>query len=285
MVADPLGKLYNKDAVIEFLLDRTSYGDGEQICGYLKGVKDLLTLNLTENPEFSPSTASTTSQTPRHTPFVCPLSLREMNGAVPFIALRHCGCVFSDASVRAIIPSLTRGLFQKPKSDEVPDEAKPVAGEAKVVACPNCTKEFDPTLPSSVLAINPPKDVQDDLLDNLLVARATAKSGKKRKAAAVEGVKVDGEAKEAKKEKKEKEAKAARSGSGTPVPGVPHNTAPHNSLARSVHQKLAEQEQKRLQAQAGMSDAVKAMFKSKEDKDERRDHADFFGRTFTRYAA
>jgi hypothetical protein len=39
VVADPLGKLYNKDAIIEYLLDRTSFGDGDQICGYVKGVK------------------------------------------------------------------------------------------------------------------------------------------------------------------------------------------------------------------------------------------------------
>ncbi len=41
IVTDPLGKLYNKDALIEFLLDRegSSYGDGDQICGYVKGVK------------------------------------------------------------------------------------------------------------------------------------------------------------------------------------------------------------------------------------------------------
>jgi hypothetical protein len=34
-----LGKLYNKDAIIEFFLDRSKYGDGDRICGYLKGVK------------------------------------------------------------------------------------------------------------------------------------------------------------------------------------------------------------------------------------------------------
>lgn len=39
VVLDPLGKLYNKDAVLEFFLDRTRYGDGDKICGYLKGVK------------------------------------------------------------------------------------------------------------------------------------------------------------------------------------------------------------------------------------------------------
>ena len=39
VVVDPLGKLYNKDAVIEFFLDRSKYGDGDRICGHLKGVK------------------------------------------------------------------------------------------------------------------------------------------------------------------------------------------------------------------------------------------------------
>ena len=39
MVLDPLGKVYNKDAIIEYLLDHLKYGDGDQICGYLKGVK------------------------------------------------------------------------------------------------------------------------------------------------------------------------------------------------------------------------------------------------------
>lgn len=48
MVADPLGKIYNKESVIEWLLERASggsgsgggrYGDGERICGYVRGVK------------------------------------------------------------------------------------------------------------------------------------------------------------------------------------------------------------------------------------------------------
>lgn len=38
-MADPLGKLYNKDAMIEYLLDKSSYGDGEMICPYVTSVK------------------------------------------------------------------------------------------------------------------------------------------------------------------------------------------------------------------------------------------------------
>jgi hypothetical protein len=56
-----------------------------------------------------------------------------------------------------------------------------------------------------------------------------------------------------------------------------------NSGSRTVAQKLADQESKRLKAQEGMSDAVKAMFKAK-DGDQRGTGgaADFFGRTYTR---
>lgn len=39
VVLDPIGKLYNKDAIIEYFLDKSKYGDGDRICGHLKGVK------------------------------------------------------------------------------------------------------------------------------------------------------------------------------------------------------------------------------------------------------
>lgn len=39
VVLDPLGKLINKDALLEYLLDRTTYGDGKSVCGYIQGMK------------------------------------------------------------------------------------------------------------------------------------------------------------------------------------------------------------------------------------------------------
>jgi hypothetical protein len=38
-VSCDLGKLYNKDALIEFLLDRSAFGDGEVICGHIRSLK------------------------------------------------------------------------------------------------------------------------------------------------------------------------------------------------------------------------------------------------------
>ncbi|TXT07225.1 hypothetical protein VHUM_03395 [Vanrija humicola] len=257
VVADPLGKLYNKDAILEFLIDKAVYGDGDSICPYIKGVK------LMANPAAETEDAGTSTRAP----FVCWLSLKEMTGAIPFIALKSCGCVFSDAAVRAIVPNLTRGAGSSPSGKD----NTPEAGEE--VPCPNCGKAFDPTSPSAVLPIYPSADVQDALLDALLASRAAAKANKKRKAGA-----------EDKGEKKEKKKTSPPSEPAAKVPrtaGAPR-TINAKSLGSSVTAQLAEQEKKRLEAQAGMSAAVKSMFRSKDDTGKKNDTADFFGRTFNR---
>lgn len=207
-------------------------------------------------------------------PFVCWLSLKEMTGAVPFIAIRNCGCVFSDAAVRAIIPNLTKGLEATTESP------------GDTVSCPNCTKPFDPTSPTSIMPIYPSAEVQDLLLDALLAKRAASKSGKsgkKRKAdkgekseKAEKGSDAEVSEKKAKKEKADRRDRENRTSSGSPAPRV--GVTP--SVSRSVQSMLAEQEKKRLAAQENMSDAVKAMFRAKSDKKD--DTSDFFGRTFTR---
>jgi len=39
IVSCALGKFYNKDAILEYLLDKSSYGDGEVICGHIRSLK------------------------------------------------------------------------------------------------------------------------------------------------------------------------------------------------------------------------------------------------------
>lgn len=39
IVSCELGKLYNKDAIIEYLLDKSLYGDGERICGHIRSLR------------------------------------------------------------------------------------------------------------------------------------------------------------------------------------------------------------------------------------------------------
>ena len=235
-----------------------------------------MTLNLFPNPEYTAPTATTTNHIPSRSPFVCPLSFKEMSGTVPFIALRPCGCVFSESSIRGMIPNLTKGpaaAATVEKETEQPDEAKPVTEKKGTVSCPNCGIFFDPTLSTSILPINPPKEVQDVLLDNLLAARAAAKSNKKRKAPPISAVTDESGFKVP--------AKVTKSNTKPKIVATTTNST--NTGSKTVAQKLADQELKRLKAQEGMSDAVKAMFKAK-DGDQRGTGgaADFFGRTYTR---
>jgi hypothetical protein len=39
IVSCALGKLYNKDAILEYLIDKSAYGDGEKICGHIRSLK------------------------------------------------------------------------------------------------------------------------------------------------------------------------------------------------------------------------------------------------------
>lgn len=39
VVSCALGKLYNKDALLEYLLDKSAFGDGEDICGHVRSLK------------------------------------------------------------------------------------------------------------------------------------------------------------------------------------------------------------------------------------------------------
>ncbi|BGP41131.1 Replication termination factor 2 [Rhodotorula kratochvilovae] len=120
VVACPLGRMYNKDALISHLLAPTlaqsPFGaDGQQVAGHIRSLKDVVTLHLTPNPSLSPVGGSSSSDAPtaallgqgeadRGPPaaFVCPISLREMNGSVRFVFRRPCGCVLSDAALRAL---------------------------------------------------------------------------------------------------------------------------------------------------------------------------------------
>ncbi|KAJ1668757.1 Replication termination factor 2 [Coemansia sp. RSA 1813] len=106
VVGDGLGRLYNREAVLEYLLGKSTFGDGIQVCQHIKGLRDIKTLNVKENPAFKvnkKSTAILAFDQQVVAPFVCPVTLKEMNGNVPFEFLWSCGCVFS-AQARKELP-------------------------------------------------------------------------------------------------------------------------------------------------------------------------------------
>ncbi|KAF7322721.1 Rtf2 domain-containing protein [Mycena chlorophos] len=165
IVACALGKLYNKVALIEFLLNRDAYGDGEKICGHIRSLKDVKTLTLTANSAPVPADTDPTE----HTQFMCPLTQKEMNGLTPFVYLRTCGCVFAAAGLNAMRSS--------------PSES---ASEPAKDTCPSCATKYTHSL--DCVPLNPSQEEETRLRELMVAERLLepAKKSKKRKAAAAD---------------------------------------------------------------------------------------------------
>ncbi|PVU88511.1 hypothetical protein BB560_006367, partial [Smittium megazygosporum] len=101
IVVDEVGKLYNREAILKHLLDPNgSYGDADQICAYIKSIKDVKTLKLTSNPGYEAKKAhASVGQVPQ---FICPILQKEMNGRNRFIANWNCGCVVSEEAIKSV---------------------------------------------------------------------------------------------------------------------------------------------------------------------------------------
>ncbi|EXX71425.1 DUF602-domain-containing protein [Rhizophagus irregularis] len=121
VVACALGKLYNKDAIIEYLLNKNAYGDGDIICSHISNLKDVKPLKLAANPAFKETTGASIAHFDQGmvSRFVCPITLKEMNGKLKFVYLNTCGCVFSEQGLKEV-PSSTCIQCGKPfKQDDI----------------------------------------------------------------------------------------------------------------------------------------------------------------------
>ncbi|KAG9310428.1 DUF602-domain-containing protein [Chiua virens] len=263
VVSCDLGKLYNKDAIIEYLLDKSAYGDGEEICGHIRSLKDIKTLKLTTRSTSTNSTDVSPSESPR---FVCPLNQKEMTGGQPFVYLRPCGCVFSQSGLRSVLgpASSSRETSNSEESDGNSAEIE------QLDVCPQCATKFSQT--SDVLMINPPEEAQQRMRAamELRRSREPVKSKAKKRKAGTEAVVDETNA----VSKKMKSSLAGQSPLPAPGPNPTISTA-----SRALTESLAVEEGKR---EANMSDAVKSLYRGKNDPP-RKETFTTMG-TFTRYA-
>jgi len=250
IVSCGLGKLYNKDALLEYLLDKSAYGDGEEICGHIKSIKDVTTLKFTPNPAKPIADADPTRP---HASFICPLTLKEMSGTHPFVYLASCGCVFSSAGLRALSSPTSATPSSSSPSDKTGQRL-----------CPNCAKKYDKAT-GDMRTINPSPEEQERMRAEMDARRAAApvKIKKKRKA---DNANTATEAAES-------DTKKARSAANA---GAPSSVV---AVARSVTKSLEAEEKKRKEH---MSAAVASLYKPK-GQAARKETFTTMG-TFTRYA-
>ncbi|KAG8806646.1 hypothetical protein FRC17_004887 [Serendipita sp. 399] len=263
IVSCELGKLYNKDAIVEYLLDKTIYGDGATICGHVKALKDVKPLRLTPNP----APVDPSLDRPQAA-YVCPLTLKEMNGALPFVYVSTCGCVFSATGLRA--------LSSPAESSTPPTTNSTAATTSKsILSCPQCSTQYDRLTDVRTLNPSPEEEVvMREAMEARRAAKKAAMKSKKRKVAELQdeeeekGVNAAGEPSEHKKQK-------------TVVASVsaPKTNASVAAMAKKVAESLAEEEAKR---KGKMTDAVASLYAPKNGTKKKETFMTMG--TFTRYA-
>ncbi|KAL7268173.1 Replication termination factor 2 [Rhizina undulata] len=104
VVSDYLGRLYNKDAIIEWLLRGIeAYGDGEEVLdGRIKSLKDVVEVKFEVLNEDESANGSKVSSANDSSKWVCPVSRKELGPGVKSVYLIPCGHAFSESAVKEI---------------------------------------------------------------------------------------------------------------------------------------------------------------------------------------
>ncbi|XP_038658851.1 replication termination factor 2 isoform X2 [Scyliorhinus canicula] len=122
IVACELGRLYNKDAVIEYLLDTSPEKCIIETAMHVKNLKDVKQLNLTDNPTWMGDKANTKGdkyEDLQRAAFICPVVGLEMNGRQKFCYLHACGCVFSERAMKEIKTEVCHKCGESFNEDDV----------------------------------------------------------------------------------------------------------------------------------------------------------------------
>ncbi|CAL8340386.1 unnamed protein product [Merluccius merluccius] len=117
-----LGRLYNKDAVIEYLLDKTAERPNTEVATHIRGMKDIKELNLTDNPEWDSEGRTTKGdryEDMHCAMFICPVVGLEMSGKHRFCYLQTCGCVFSDRALKEVKTEICHKCGEQFKSEDI----------------------------------------------------------------------------------------------------------------------------------------------------------------------
>uniref|UniRef100_A0A3B3ZIG3 Replication termination factor 2 n=1 Tax=Periophthalmus magnuspinnatus TaxID=409849 RepID=A0A3B3ZIG3_9GOBI len=122
IVACELGRLYNKDSIIEYLLDKSAERPNSEAVTHIRGTRDIKELNLTDNPEWEGERRNTKGDRYEDIHcgmFICPVVGLEMNGKHRFCYLQTCGCVFSERALKEVKTEICHKCGDPFKTDDV----------------------------------------------------------------------------------------------------------------------------------------------------------------------
>ncbi|GAA5825148.1 hypothetical protein JCM11251_006119 [Rhodosporidiobolus azoricus] len=270
VVSCPYGRLYNKEALISYLLNPPSISehspfgeDGLLVAGHIRSLKDVTTLRLTPNPALpnadeEQDAAAHLGQDSAPAQFVCPISLREMNGSVRFVYRKPCGCVMAEAALK----QMRRGAEKNGHGTKA--EAQEGGELSDEHVCPVDGERSDQ--PEEWVTLNP-KDDELEVVKERWEAKKLREKEEKKKAKAAKRKNVggdaaaaeDGDAKPSKKQKTDAASKAARAAAAPAVKAGASVPALQATLAA----KLAEEKKKH-------SPAIASLY-AKKGEDEMRD--------------
>eukprot|EP01027_Heterolobosea_sp_BB2_P020702 GEZU01029573.1.p1 GENE.GEZU01029573.1~~GEZU01029573.1.p1 ORF type:complete len:357 (-),score=121.60 GEZU01029573.1:12-1082(-) len=99
IVACDLGMLYNKEAVINALLEKKLGKKMPDEIAHIRSLKDVYDVKFTSNPDFSKKSDTDKA------PYICPITLHEIKGQYKFVLVKTCGHVVSDRAVKEMSSS------------------------------------------------------------------------------------------------------------------------------------------------------------------------------------
>ncbi|KAJ5204181.1 uncharacterized protein N7498_005060 [Penicillium cinerascens] len=255
VVSDSVGNLYNKDAVLQFLLPGddgegiSSKSDCEEIlCGRIKSLRDVVELHFeidTERNEH-PSDRAHAHRHERREGWICPITAKPLGPAVKSVYLVPCGHVFAEEAIRQL------------KGDRCLQCDEPYTEDNIIVILP--TKEEDKQRLISRGAMLAEQGLTHSL--------KKAPGSKKRKKHAT----TEGSADPATDGAETKKSTAASGANGNGI----KNAATASLTARVLNE---ENEKKKRRKMMGLSDNLDSLF-TKETKDGKKS-GDFMTRGFS----
>lgn len=250
VVSDALGRLFNKDGVIEWLINPEKFGDGEEVMKVagVKGLKDVVDVKFEvgdskdKDGEVVNGGVMNGGSSGRSEVWVCPVTRKELGPGAHAVYLVPCGHAFAEAAVK----------------------------EIKEDTCLVCSEKFDKE--DGVVKINPTEEADIEKLKKRkerLVAAGLSHSLKK--GSSKKRKNKDKAVKESKEEKKEEKTSNGDSKEKKP------STA--NDIASKV---LGDADERSKRRKLAMSDNVKSLFTSSNGgSDKKVKDSDFMTRGFT----